>query len=261
MIAAIEKQTIAIDIGGTKIAMAIVKGQNVDAYRKFETPRTGRGDDLVGAIATQATKHFPQQLPIAVATTGIVTNGCLTALNPSTLPIEDNFPLNEKLYEALGRRPVVVNDAQAATWGEFLFGAGAGTQNFSFITVSTGVGAGLVVNGKLLIGSTGLAGHVGHTAVDSADNPCGCGRNGCLEAIASGTAIASKASAYWGRDVRAPDVFAMSDKGDSHAAAIVSASAKAVATSVANLVAAFDLDCVAIGGGVGLADGDRKSVV
>jgi N-acylmannosamine kinase len=129
----------------------------------------------------------------------------LTALNPVTLPIEDRYPLTARLTSATGMNPVVVNDAQAAAWGEYTFGAGRGCRSFMFVTVSTGVGGGLVFGGRLQIGAVGLAGHVGHMTVPGGLG-CGCGRHGCLETIASGTSIARRFSELAARQVGAPAV-------------------------------------------------------
>jgi N-acylmannosamine kinase len=250
---AIKTAVVAIDIGGTKIAGAIVQGSQLIDYIKIETPRTGRGDDLVEAIG-QSFGHLTRDgIPVAVATTGIVVDGALTALNPTTLPIEDNYPLVGRLERRLGCRTIAINDAQAATWGEFCFGAGRGVRNFAFITVSTGVGGGLVIGEKLLTGPNGLAGHLGHMTVSLSKAICGCGRVGCLESVASGTAIGRQAKAMWGSQSGAPEVFERAAQGDSDAEEILSNAAQAVAESIANLAAAFDVDRIALGGGVGLA--------
>ena len=182
---------LAIDIGGTKIAFAEVIGNRVSNRRQIPTPRSGGGDALVDAIAAEIKSVRPARF--AVAATGIVSDGMLTALNPVTLPIEDRYPLAARLTLATGMNPVVVNDAQAAAWGEYTFGAGRGCRSFMFVTVSTGVGGGLVFGGRLQIGAVGLAGHVGHMTVPGGLG-CGCGRHGCLETIASGTSIARRFS-------------------------------------------------------------------
>jgi len=251
--AASDLPVLAIDIGGTKIAIAEVSDGRIANRRQAPTPRTGRGDDLIAAIAELAPKAGFGA--VAVATTGIVRNGALTALNPQTLPIEDGYPLASAIDGAFGMPPLVVNDAQAAAWAEFTLGAGRGFRNFAFFTVSTGIGCGLVVDGRLESGATGLAGHVGHTRSEPGGILCGCGRHGCLETVASGTALARLGSERLGRAVTAPDLFKAAAEGDAIALGILAGAVVGLVNAFADLTASVDVDCFAVGGGVGLAGG------
>lgn len=245
---------LAFDIGGTKIAAAVVSADRCLHRAQLPTPRTGRGLDIVAAMA-ELRQQLPQAGAIGVATTGIVREGRLTALNPTTLPIEDNFPLADALAERLGRRPLLINDAQAAGWSEYRFGAARGMRASAFITVSTGIGGAFVIDGRLQIGMRGLAGHIGHIVVDPDGPICGCGRKGCVERLASGTAIAALASAQYGRPMTALDVFTAEAEGDREAGAIIETAATLLARVIVDQIAALDLDGVVIGGGVGLASG------
>lgn len=256
-----ETPVLAIDIGGTKIAFAEVRGSHCTDRSQIATPRTGRGADLVAAIAGEAARRGDSlRSPIGVATTGIVQDGCLTALNPGTLPIEDGFPLANSLKDALSRPIVALNDAQAAAWGEHLHGAGRDWRTFAFVTVSTGVGGGLVVDGHLQVGMTGLAGHLGHMVFDPSGAACGCGRRGCIEAVASGTAIARIATERLGRSVQAPEVFRLAAAGDADAERVLDGSATAIASGLCDLAAAVDVQGIVLGGGVGLAEGFLERV-
>lgn len=259
MTAAIEP-VLAIDIGGTKIAAALVAQAQVLAREQVETPRSGRGVDIADAVGALASRLgiTPR---IGVATTGIVRDGVLTALNPTTLPIENNFPLADALQHRLGVRPLIINDAQAAGWGEYRFGAGQNVRAMCFVTVSTGIGGAFVLDGRLQTGARGLAGHIGHVVVEPDGPPCGCGRRGCIERLASGTAIAARAGAILGHPIAVPEVFAAAERGDAAAESIVDSAARYLARVLVNSVARLDLDCMVIGGGVGLATGfvDRVS--
>nr|WP_210285987.1 N-acetylmannosamine kinase [Aureimonas jatrophae] len=250
----------AVDIGGTKIALATVEGTSVSDRHQFATPRTGRGLDLVASIA-DALRRMPGDGPVAVATTGMVDEGRLTALNPTTLPIENGFPLVETLAEAIGTVPLLLNDAQAAAWGEYRYGAGRGCANFTFMTVSTGIGAGIVVNGQLLVGRRGLAGHLGHVVADPNGPHCGCGRRGCLETMASGTALARLGSDALGKPMGAPELFAIAAGGNENAKTVIRTAARRVASSLGDLSAVCDVERVALGGGVGLAPGFLELVL
>ncbi|WP_102957687.1 N-acetylmannosamine kinase [Mangrovicella endophytica] len=250
----------SVDIGGTKVALAMVEGTRVTERRQFPTPRTDRGSDLVAAIAS-ALGAMPGDGPVAIATTGLVDEGRLTALNPDTLPIENGFPLVDALRQVIGSPPLLVNDAQAAAWGEYRHGAGRGCASFAFMTVSTGIGAGIVVDGRLIVGRRGLAGHLGHVVAEPEGTRCGCGRRGCLETVASGTALARLATAAFGRAVAAPDLFALAAEGDTMAEGMIRSAARSIAIALGNLAASCDVERIALGGGVGLAPGFLERVV
>lgn len=249
-----EAPTLAIDIGGTKIAFALVAAGRIWKRRQIATPRTGEGADLVDAIVREIGAVTPARR-IAIATTGVVCDGNLTALNPKTLPIENGFPLAAAIKRATGTLPLVVNDAQAAAWGEYRYGAGRGCKTFAFVTISTGVGAGIVVDGRLAVGRTGLAGHLGHVVADRNGPLCGCGRRGCLETLVSGTALAHRGSLLLGRVVTAPEIFEEAKAGNVDARALLDQAAEHLATAFGNLAAICDVDRIALGGGVGLASG------
>ncbi|WP_338720462.1 N-acetylmannosamine kinase [Devosia sp. XK-2] len=254
-----EHPVLAIDIGGTKVALAIVVSGQVTHRVQIATPRSGRGTDIVEAIAGQATL-LPRTTAAGVATTGIVDHGHLTALNPATLPIEDRFPLVEALGQRLSRPILAINDAQAAAWAEYCIGAGQGAARMIFVTVSTGIGAGLVLDGRLQSGARGLAGHVGHMVSDAAGPTCGCGRRGCVERVASGSAVGMLATEMLGRPVAAPEVFAAAEAGDERCANLLDRASAALANTLCDLVASLDLDRIVLGGGVGLAEGFLQRV-
>lgn len=254
MTAISEAGVLAIDIGGTKIALGIVVDGTVIERVQVPTPRSGRGVDIVAAIAEQA-RQMPVTKSAGIATTGIVDDGHLTALNAGTLPIEDRFPLVAAVRHELQRSVTAINDAQAAAWAEYRRGAGRGSERMVFVTVSTGIGGGLVLDGRLQIGRHGLAGHIGHMVGDPNGPACGCGRVGCIERIASGTAIGQRASLELGRAMTAPDVFAATAIGDDICNAIIDRAATSLARVICDLTASLDLDRVVVGGGVGMADG------
>lgn len=243
--------TVVVDIGGTKIAVARVENGAISERHQIATPRTGHGSDLTDAVAATVRKITAQPARLGVATTGIVADGCLTALNPGTLPVENNYPIVAALRRRVGVAPLAVNDAQAAAFHESRSMSGT-AKRLAFITVSTGIGAGIVLDGQLQTGHHGLAGHAGHITVDWSGPLCGCGRRGCVEMIASGTAIAKRASDFTGRDMSAPAVFAAAYQGDEQCGKVIEDAVSALAAMIADLVASLDLDVIRLGGGVGL---------
>ncbi|MCZ4675732.1 N-acetylmannosamine kinase [Citrobacter sedlakii] len=246
--------TLAIDIGGTKLAAARVD-EDLQIRERIErpTPASKTPDALREALAELIAPLQAQAQRVAVASTGIIRDGSLLAINPQNLGGLLHFPLVETVKAITGLPTLAVNDAQAAAWAEYHALADA-TSDMVFITVSTGVGGGVVSGGKLLTGSGGLAGHLGHTLADPNGPRCGCGRIGCVEAIASGRGIAAAAQGdLAGCDART--LFARAAEGDAQAAQLVTRSAKVLARLIADVKAITDCQRVVVGGSVGLAEG------
>lgn len=164
-----------------------------------------------------------------------------------------HFPLTQTLEQITDLPTLAVNDAQAAAWAEY-HALGGEYRDLVFITVSTGVGGGVVSAGKLLTGVGGLAGHLGHTLADPHGPVCGCGRVGCVEAIASGRGIAAAAKARL-PDADAKTIFSRAGQGDEQASRLIHRSARTLARLVADVKAMTDCQIVVIGGSVGLAEG------
>ena len=147
-----------------------------------------------------------------------------------------------------------MNDAQAAAWYEFItLNVTNVIDNMLFITISTGIGGGLVLDRQLQVGPRGISGHIGHTVVHSNGPICGCGRQGCIEKLASGTAIGEQGTALFNRQLSGQDVYQLALEGNKDALDIIHSSAATVAELIANLTITLDLDVVVIGGSVGLA--------
>ncbi|MBV6539992.1 N-acetylmannosamine kinase [Ursidibacter maritimus] len=247
---------LAIDVGGTKIAAALVtlkdKEAQVAQRIQIHTPQNPSAEALDDALA-QVLQTFQGQFDkVSVASTGIIQNGILTALNPKNLGNLAFFPLEQSIAKHTDKPITLLNDAQAAGCAEFL--RQDDVDNFAFITVSTGVGGGIILNRKLFTGTNGVAGHIGHSLADPNGEPCGCGRVGCVEAIAAGRAIARDA-AKWENPCEPPEVFNRFRQGNPEAVALVDKSAKAIAHLIADLKINLDIQRIALGGSVGLAEG------
>lgn len=246
------KPCLAVDIGGTKIAAAIIESGKVIRRQQIATPSSSNPEDMDKALDNLLTPFISEVSTVAVASTGIIKDGILTALNPLNLGGLNNYPLR-KVIEHITKKPTVaINDAQAAAWAEYQT-LELNRVNMAFITVSTGVGAGVVINNDLLIGANGIAGHAGHTLADPNGPICGCGRQGCVESIASGTAIGQAGKTFFGDDCTGEIVFKHFSQNDPHAIEIVNTSAKAIANLIADLKMVLDVELVTLGGSVGLA--------
>jgi glucokinase len=181
---------LAIDIGGTKMAAGIVDEDGVLLHRA-EAPTLATADaEVLFAALLGVIECLP---PVAPTVCGAGCGGPMTRggeeVSPLNIPAWRHFPLRRRLAQATGLPVAVDNDAKALTLGEGWVGAAAGEQNFIGMVVSTGVGGGIVLEGRLLDGAHGNAGHIGHIVVEPGGRRCVCGSRGCLEAEASGTAI------------------------------------------------------------------------
>ncbi|MEX3018016.1 N-acetylmannosamine kinase [Kluyvera sp. STS39-E] len=246
--------TLAIDIGGTKLAATLVDDDLIaHDRRELATPASRTPDALRTALQTLVAPLASRAQRVAIASTGIIRDGVLLAINPDNLGGLLHFPLVDTLQAITGLPTLAVNDAQAAAWAEYHALRGD-YRDMVFITVSTGVGGGVVNDGKLVRGSGGLAGHLGHTLADPNGPFCGCGRRGCVEVIASGRGIAAAAEGELaGCDAKA--IFIRAGQGDEQAARLIHRSAGALARLIADTKATTDCQCVVIGGSVGLAEG------
>lgn len=181
------RTVLALDIGGTKLAAALVTeaGTLVEVVQ-VPTPESDVFAALVGLVSPLAGRATA----CGVGCGGPMTSGG-EEVSPLNIPSWRGFPLRARLAEAIGLPVVVDNDAKALALGEGWTGAARGERDYLAMVVSTGVGGGLVVDGHLLDGAAGNAGHIGHVIVEPDGRICGCGARGCLEAEVSGTAIAA----------------------------------------------------------------------
>jgi N-acetylmannosamine-6-phosphate 2-epimerase/N-acetylmannosamine kinase len=243
---------LALDVGGTKMLAALVSGERVLESRTIPTPRDdapGLWCDSLAALSAPWKGRFSRA---GLALTGGIVGGRWFALNPATLPVPAGFPVVEEMSRRLGVPVRACNDAQAAAWGEYRHGAGRG-RDIVFLTVSTGIGGGIVSGGRLLSGRAGLAGHVGQIRLASADG------SARLEDLVAGRAVADAAK---GRSLDAAGVAeAAFGRAEDWALAIMDRSAALLARAVADLQMLFDPDLVVIGGGLGLNAEYRRLLV
>jgi predicted NBD/HSP70 family sugar kinase len=246
----------AIDIGGTKTAAALVVKGEIAARTQVATDSGAGLDAMLDAVAgLLADLGHDRGAPLGVAVTGRVgRDGRWHAVNLGTLPAISGVPLAAALADRFGSAQVC-NDAVAAAVAEAHFGAGRGDVSHAYITVSTGVGGGLVLHGRPVLSANGLAGHVGFVCSPLGREPCDSGRFGTVESVAGGRAIARAAAMAGHPDADARAVFDLARSGAGWAQAIVERSACAVAMLCADLNTILGLDSVSLGGSIGLAAG------
>jgi glucokinase len=182
---------LAVDIGGTKIAAGIVSDDGKLSQRhEIPTPKTMDGAALFGAVADMLDEIDRSAVDAVGAGCGGPMEPAGVRVSPLNIPAWRGFPLRGELERHTGLPVFVDNDAKALALGEGWIGEAKGCDNYIGIVVSTGVGGGIVLDGGLLDGAGGNAGHIGHVIVEPDGHECSCGARGCLEAEASGTAIA-----------------------------------------------------------------------
>lgn len=183
---------LAVDVGGTKLAAGIVDDGGRLAWRASVATPAGTDAEHVWSALAGLLAPVPQD---QVATCGVGSGGPMRdggeLVSPLNIPAWRDFPLRRRLEELTGLPTFVDNDAKALALGEGWRGAAVGVDNYLAMVVSTGIGGGVVLDGRLLDGIDGNAGHIGHVIVVPGGRRCACGSSGCLEAEASGTAIAA----------------------------------------------------------------------
>ena len=261
--------TIGIDVGGTKLLGGVVDAEgNVLTHIRSETPREG-GRKLTQRIADLAKEliadHSIQAVGLSAA--GFVSSDRKTMLAAPNIADWNGVNLDKELRELIGLPVIIENDANAAAWGEAKFGAGKNQDHMMMLTVGTGIGGGIVVNGALYRGAYGVAAEFGHMRVVPEGHICGCGARGCFEQYASGNALlrhareAINASPDVARNLlsRADGTVAgltgqaitdAARDGDPVALAAFNTTGQWLGAGIASLAVLLDPACVVIGGGV-----------
>jgi glucokinase len=248
----------AVDVGGSKIYILLASAGETIASYKVETPvKTGPDTllpflaDCVGTVLKEGGASLKNLSAVGLCIAGFFDTRDRVLVSSPNLPGWDRVDLEGELGRLLGVPVLVENDANAAALGEARFGAGRGYNDLVYVTVSTGIGAGIVSGGRIYRGSRGLAGELGHMTVVPDGTPCGCGRRGCLETVASGTAIANLAVQAGGSgNITAAHVFAAAARGDKTAAAVLDRSIYYLGLGLANTVNLLNPEALIIGGGV-----------
>jgi N-acylmannosamine kinase len=236
---------LTLDIGGTKLASALFDGTHLLERQQIATPSDRSPEHLLNTCLELLRPHLSHASVLRVAATGFVANGVVRAVGNDILHgWDDGVNVAGWLENTTGLQTKVLNDADAAAWGEFKLGAGRGCQHFAFITVSTGIGGGLVLNSQLYTTPHGLHAEFGNILTDSGTP---------LEHLASGTALDALAKDHGWSGAR--EVVARATNGEELATILLEDSALRVARLLANLRVLLGIEKVAVGGGLGLASG------
>ena len=264
-----EEIVLASDLGGTNLRMAAVTADGRILHRlKVSTPQTRYAQDVVRAIVEAAEEcrkliginengFRVKSVAAAVPATVSVKNGVI--LKAPNVPSLDGFRLAAAVSSELDLPCLLENDANAAAIGEYFFGAARGFDNAVMVTLGTGVGGGIVINGNILRGADGTAGEIGHICVEPFGAPCGCGSRGCLEQYSSATAIvrlARKLENQYPKTIlksrtklTSADIFHAGKEGDELALEVFRQMGFYLGIALADLVNVLNPDVIVIGGG------------
>ncbi|MDM7274811.1 MAG: ROK family protein [Thermoprotei archaeon] len=259
---------LAVDVGASRLKIGVFEGLNIVRRVELETPKTGGPLAVARTIVDNV--GFEKFESVGVASIGPLDLERGWVVNTPNNPLK-TFALRDPLSEAFKAPVIVANDCMAAAWGEHVLGGGVGVGDLAYITISTGVGVGVVVDGRLLVGRRGNAHEAGHIVVDvDSGVRCGCGGLGHWEALASGAnipRIASIKAGEWGGDSDAwrlalggslsPEaLYAMARAGDPFAVRLVDYINRVHASGIASVIAAYDPEVIFVGGSIYLNNED-----
>jgi len=264
-----KRVSIGVDLGGTKIALGVVDGdgQLLETTRlptRASRPAAAVIRDIVNHVETAWAPRLDPAAPLGIGVAGQVDRTGRVLFGPNLG--WHHVPLGARLADALARPVAVLNDVQAATYGEWQHGAGRGDRDMVCIFVGTGVGGGIVAGGRLQQGTSGSAGELGHLTVERDGRPCRCPNRGCLEAYAGGWAIADRAREAVAADPRrggtlltvagaasaitSETVEVAYRRGDALAKELVEATVAHLADGLVSVVNALNPSTIVLGGGV-----------
>ncbi len=264
---------LGVDLGGSKILTAVVNRQGKIVSRDHSITPAARGPDAVIKAMLESIARALSQASLTATQLEAISIGAPGLSNPETgvvftsphLPGWKGVPLKQIIEDEMGVKTLLINDANAAALGEMYFGAAKGARNFIYVTLSTGIGGGIMVDGEIYAGSLGTAGEIGHMTIDTNGPRCSCGNTGCWETLASGTALAretrqriaagAKTSILEHTDgdidkVDAEAVHEAAQRGDALAKELIAQISYYVGVGLTNLINIFNPEMIVVGGGL-----------
>ncbi len=254
---------LAVDLGGTQIRAALYPAGGITPITVQKIPTLSHTGATFDRMCDLIASIWPKQMDvraIIVASPGPQDPEAGVLFSAPNIPGWVNFPLRANLQARFNCPILMGNDANLAALGEWQFGAGQGHANLLYLTISTGIGGGIIVNNQLLVGARGLGGELGHFTVIPDGPLCGCGQRGHLEAVAAGPAIARYVKEALARgahsilqphpDLSARDVSAAAQQGDALALEALAMAGRLIGQTLANYLHVFNPSIIILGGGV-----------
>jgi glucokinase len=252
----VEAYSIGVDLGGTNLRVAAISPQGSVLARESVAVNYDNGplevvDQIVAIVGRIHARANGKELQgVGIGVPGFIDISAGLIVGSANLPGFTGFPIRDEIQERLGTPILLENDANAAALGEMWMGAGRHVKDLILLTLGTGIGGGIVIDGKVLHGFRGMAGEFGHMTVFPEGNPCGCGNRGCLEKHASATAIAAMGRMmHFSGDVTSERVYELALQGNERAKQVFESMGRALGIALANLITAFNFPLYLISGG------------
>ena len=244
---------VGIDIGGTKINIGIVDddGKVVAKRKLYISDLPDIVSDTAGTVLHMLDENGIQKASVSSIGAGIpgtVSDDGKRILKAPNLCVPND--LTEKLEEILGIQVMLLQDSRAAAYGEYAAGAGKGAKTLMCMTLGTGIGTGLVIDGKIYAGALGCAGEIGHTPVKKDGRECGCGKCGCVEKYSAGLGLDMTASELYGKGMKASYLFEMAENGDRNAIEAIDEAVMLLGNVIVSAVNLISPDCLLLSGGL-----------
>ena len=250
--------SIGVDLGGTNLRAAAVSREGkilekIAVDTNFEGGRDAVIGDIVNGV-NALKQHFAgaRLAGVGIGVPGFIRlkEGFIT--NSNNLPYLENYPVRDAIEAKLGTPIILENDANAAALGEKWMGAGRDVDDLVLLTLGTGIGGGIIINGRVLHGMDGMAAELGHITIDSSGPPCGCGNYGCLEKLASATAVESLAMllSLSAKPMTSREVYELAMEGNEKARMIFVQMGRALGIGLANLINTFNFPLYLLSGGM-----------
>jgi len=248
---------IGVDLGGTNLRAAAIARNGSLLEKVSEATPVAAGRDAVIAGIAESIETIRQRLGreslagVGVGIPGFILMERGIVAGAPNLPDFVNYPVRDEIERRLGTKVILENDANAAALGEKWMGAGRDVDDLVLLTLGTGIGGGIISAGKILRGSLGMAGELGHITAVPNGNPCGCGNTGCVEKYASATAVSAMAKMLnLGHDLSAAEVYELAKGGNERAQSIFTTVGGALGIVLAGLINTFNFPLYLLGGGM-----------
>jgi glucokinase len=248
--------SIGVDLGGTNLRVAAIdcEGQILDRVSVpaiFDAGPERVVKDIVAVIHEVRSRVASDGLRgVGIGVPGFIDIDTGVVIGSANLPGFQGFPVRDEIQGQLGTKIMLENDANAAALGELWIGAGKGVKDLILLTLGTGIGGGIIIDGRVLHGFLGMAGEFGHMTVFPDGNPCGCGNCGCLEKHASATAIAAMGRMmHFGRDTTSAKVYELALQGNERAKLVFESMGRALGVAIASLINIFNFPLYLLSGG------------
>jgi glucokinase len=248
--------SIGVDLGGTNLRVAAIDTEGTILHRVSEPAVYDAGPEHVVKDIADVIDRVRSQVAsdglhgVGIGMPGFIDIDAGVVVGAANLPGFEGFPMRDEIQRQLGTKIILENDANAAALGEMWRGAGKDVKDLILLTLGTGIGGGIIIDGRVLHGFLGMAGEFGHMTVFPDGNPCGCGNSGCLEKHASATAIAAMGRMmHFGKETTSASVYELAKAGNERAKRVFESMGRALGVAIASLINVFNFPLYLLSGG------------